>query len=348
MSARAPSLFWSLALLLLSAGSVGRAAESMALTGRAMGTTWSAKIASPPPSLDRSAVTKRIAERLEELEQRFSTYRADSELSRFNATTGSEWISVSPELARLAVEACAISALTEGAFDVTVDPLVRLWGFGPAGRRNALPTAAEISAARERMGWRLLEARLEPPALRRAHAGVTADFSSLAKGFASDELGALLLSLGVRDYFVQVGGDVKTGGRGSDGGPWRAGIETPTPDAPTIACVVPLSGEALSTAGDYRNFFIEGGRRYGHIIDPRTGWPVAGELASVAVVHATSCARSSALATAIFVMGADAGFRFAERERFACVFFVRQPDGGIAQRPTSEFLLIAGSVRAIP
>ncbi len=320
----------------------------MALSGRAMGTTWVVKIVPSAATLDRATLTKRIADRLEEIEQRFSTYQADSELSRFNAAAGSDWVSVSPELARLGHEAQAISALTEGAFDVTVDPLVRLWGFGPAGRRNALPTPAEIAAARERVGWRLLEARLEPPALRRARAGVTADFSSLAKGFASDELGALLAALGAVDYFVQVGGDVKTGGVGPDGGPWKAGIEAPTAGAPAIACVVPLSGHALSTAGDYRNFFIEVGRRYGHIIDPRTGRPAGNELASVAVVHAASCAQSSALATAIFVMGADAGFRFAVREELACVFFVRRADGGFTRRPTPAFTSLAASVRAGP
>jgi thiamine biosynthesis lipoprotein len=276
-----------------------------------------------------------VAVRLEELEQQFSTYRESSELSRFNANRGTAWIPVSAELARVAEESRAVSELTGGAYDPTVGPLVRLWGFGAQRRAGALPMEAEISVARERVGWRNLEARAETPALRKVHAEVSADFSSMAKGFASDEIGRLLVAEGVGNFFVQIAGDVKCGGHAGDGGPWRVGIEEPRDDGRALACAVALADQAVSTSGDYRNFFLSDGRRYSHIIDPRTGQPAATGLASVSVVHA-SCARSSALATALFVLGPEAGFALAARERLACLFILR--DGArFIQRSTPEF-----------
>ncbi|MSU48281.1 MAG: FAD:protein FMN transferase [Opitutus sp.] len=321
-------------LVLVGASSVSTAGP-VALTGYAMGTTWSVKFIQPSVPLDLDMVTRRVADRLERLEQIFSTYRPNSELSRFNAAPGTDWFPVSPELAWVAIESRRISELTDGAFDVTVDPLVRLWGFGPTGRVVPPPAAAEIAAVRSRVGWRNLEARLESPAIRRTQIGVTADFSSIAKGFASDAIGGELAGVGAVDHFVQVGGDVKTAGAGAEGASWRAGIEEPTDDARAIACVVHLNGRALSTSGDYRNFVIERGRRYGHIIDPRTGQPAGGGLASVSVVH-TSCAVSSALATALYVLGFAEGLARAQEQKLACVFFVRRKEG-FERRMTPEF-----------
>lgn len=316
---------------LLASLALGRAAEPVTLSGRAMGTTWSAKFfAAPPPApaLDPASVTARLAAALEHLETLFSTYRPDSALSRFNASASTDWYPVSPELAQVALEARRISELTDGAFDVTIDPLIRLWGFGPAGRRHTLPSDTEIAAARGRVDYRRLSARPAPPAVRKSSAELSADFSSIAKGFAADTLSDLLTALGAPDHFVQIGGDIKTAGSHV----WRTGIESPSvpaspvalplPAPPALASVVALSGHALSTSGDSHNFLTVAGRRYGHILDPRTGRPVAPALASVSVIHA-SCATSSALATALFVLGADAGFALASREHVAALFLVR-------------------------
>ncbi len=328
---------------------VCRAAEPVTLTGRAMGTTWSAKFLPLPPATapERALITARIAATLEHLETLFSTYRPDSELSCFNTSSSTDWHPVSPELARVAFEARRISELTGGAFDVTIDPLIRLWGFGPDGRRHTLPTDAEIAAARIRGDYRRLEVRRSPPALRKSSAELSADFSSIAKGFAADTVSELLTSLGAPDHFVQIGGDIKTAGAHA----WRTGIDAPPalsappsfvpPATPSLATIVALSGRALSTSGDSRNFMTVAGRRYGHIIDPRTGRPVASSLASVSVVHA-SCATSSALATALFVLGPDAGLALANREHLACLFIIRE--GHVRRhRATPEFEHIAAT-----
>ena len=321
----------------LCASSQVAAAEPVAIAGRAMGTTWTVKFLPPENRLRTIELEQRIVDRLEQLERIFSTYRPSSELSKFNATGGTGWVGVSPELAAVAGQARRISERTRGAFDVTVDPLIRMWGFGPEGRRSTLPTPQEIAATRLRVDWRQLEARTDPPAIRRARAGVTADFSSIAKGYSADAVGRLLTDLGAFNHFVQIGGDIKTGGTGPAGNGWRTGVETPAYARRTVARVVMLSGQALSTSGDYQNFIADRDKRFGHIINPLTGRPAGSELASVSVID-SSCSTSSALATALFVLGPDDGWEVAAKEKLACLFFLRAAKGpGFVQRPTPEF-----------
>ena len=338
-------LTWLVALTVITAA--GSAAEPIALAGRAMGTTWSVKFFQPAPSspaLDPTLVTARVTATLEHLESVFSTYRSASELSRFNTATSTDWCPVSPELARVAWESRRISETTSGAFDATVDPLVRLWGFGPQRRITLVPTASEINAARAFVGYQRLEVRLSPPALRKSIPELSADFSSLAKGFAADALSELLTALGAPDHLAQIGGDLKTSGTR----PWRTAIEQPaSPDlaghtaalAPALARIISLSGRALSTSGNVHNFTTIAGQRYGHIIDPRTGHPIANALASVSVVH-EACATSSALATALCVLGPDAGWALAIREHLACLFILRE-GSVLTHRATPEFARIA-------
>lgn len=320
------------ALLLATAA---RAAEPVALHGRTMGTTWTVKYIEPGALFDREQIRKDVGDRLEQLEQQFSTYRPGSEISRFNGTESTEWIPVSREIAVVAALSRRISELTGGAFDATVAPLVQLWGFGAARRTHAAPSAAEIGAVLQRVGRERLEVRTTPPALRKADPRVAVEFASTAKGYAADRLAELLAAMGVDHVFVQIGGDVATRGAGPEGGGWRVGVEEPLADSRRLAALVGLVGEALSTSGDYRNFVVLDGKRYGHIIDPRTGRPSDTGLAAVSVVH-SACAMSSALATALFVLGPEEGWRLAEREKLAVAFFVRE-GGMVVRRQTPEF-----------
>ncbi len=359
------------AVVFLLAATRSAAAEPVALTGRALGTTWTVKFLQPAPPLNPATLTARISATLERLEQQFSTYRPNSELSRFNAARTTEWITVSPELARVATDSRALSVLTGGAFDATIFPLVDLWGFGPQRRSGPPPSAAEISAARARTGYRRLESRASPPALRKTSPNLAADFSSMAKGFAADTVAVQLTSLGSTDHYVQIGGDIATVGTR----PWRVAIEqpsspavlpgvppsesgtgvppvvspkpTPTPsDGPATSLSPPsraldharnfdLTGQSLSTSGDAHNSFTHAGRRYGHILDPRTGEPVSSPLASVSVI-APTCTQSSARATALFILGPDAGFALAVRERWSALFLIREGPS-LTARPTPEF-----------
>ena len=311
------------------------ASSLVTVSGRAMGTTWTVKFIQPSIPLPPATVERSVAERLEQLEQLFSTYRPQSALSRFYAARSTEWIPVAAELVQVACESGRISELTKGAFDVTVWPLVQLWGFGSRRRTGSIPTQSEIAGARARVDWRRLEVRTSPSALRKSEPGVGVDFSSMAKGFSADEVSHLLTRLGVPNHLVQLGGDVKAGGVGPEGGGWRVAIENPSEPPTSPAHVVALRDMALSTSGDYRNSFFMDGRRYGHIIDPRRGEPVSGTLAAVSVVHA-SCATSSAWATALFVLGADEGIRIAEMQGIASRVLQRD-DATMSVQTTAQY-----------
>lgn len=332
---------------ILALGAVGGAsgAETVRLDGRAMGTSWTVKLVPPAAApIDRAGLERRLAARLEQLEQMFSTFRRGSEVTRFNGRADTAWQPVSPEIARVAAEAAVISAGTSGAFDATIYPLVKLWGGAAEGRRpgDRLPTPREIEAAKARVDWRALEVRAEPPALRKAEPAMAVDFSSMAKGFAADELARLLRAEGVEAAFVRIAGDIVCLGRASDGAEWRVGLEDPGEEA--FPTVVALADRAVSTSGNYRNHVRVGSRRLGHILDPRSGAPVESALVSVSVVD-RSGARASALATALFVLGLEEGWRLAQRENWACAFLFEDARGRRVRRVTPELARLTVQTR---
>lgn len=307
-------------LLALVATVAAGAAETATLQGRAMGTTWVARVRAALTPSQQLVLQAALAARLEVLEGQFSTYRPDSVLSAFNAAEAGRWIPTPPEVAEVAATAQRLSEATGGAFDATIAPLVDLWGFGPAGRITQWPDPARVESARQRVDWRSLEVRREDPALRRTRPGTQADFSSVAKGFAADELHRLLADAGHPGHLVQVGGDVRSGAGQEH--PWRVGIEHPERPG-ELATVVLLAGEALSTSGNYRSQDVVGGRRIGHLIDPRTGLPADSALVAVSVVH-PSAAESSGWATALFVLGPIDGPSLARRLGLAALFQIRE------------------------
>lgn len=263
-----------------------------------------------------------VADALAQVDAEISTWRSDSVLARFNVGPVDQWMPVPGPLAALVDEALTLSRQSGGAFDVTVAPLVDLWGFGPTPAQAA-PSPSAIEEARARVGHRHLQARLQPPALRKGLPGLAVDLSAIGKGHGVDRAAQSLQRLGCRDYLIDVGGEVRTLGRNPQGLPWRIGIESP--GGGTLRTLA-LSGLAAATSGDYRNYRMEGGRRLSHALDPRTGRPVQGDLASVTVV-AESAAEADALATAILVLGPQAGRRFARQRGIAALLLTRRQEG---------------------
>jgi thiamine biosynthesis lipoprotein len=288
-----------------------------------MGTTWSAKWIPEKASAAPVAVQRELAEILERLEDIFSTYRPESEVSRFNRVTSTDWIPVSAELAAAAERSRAISALTGGAFDVTVEPLLKRWGFGPHPAPARAPDEAELAALRSRVDWCRLEARIDPPSLRKTRPDIAVDFSSIAKGLAVDALSERLSRLGCGNHLVTIGGDLRAAGPGPRGEGWPVAIEDPLSTWPALGRLLPLRDSALSTSGNHRNVRTIAGQRVGHVIDPRTGRPVSGPHLSASVV-ARTCAESSALATGLFVLGSEAGEALARREDIAVLFLLEK------------------------
>jgi thiamine biosynthesis lipoprotein len=294
-----------------------------ALSGPTMGTWYHIKLAAYPDGLTEDDLQRDADERLHEINRQMSTYLADSELSRFNRYAGEDWFEVSPELATVVTEAQRVAADSGGAFDVTVGPLVNLWNFGPDPQPERIPSDEEIAVARQRVDHRQVEARLDPPALRKFRPDIYVDLSAIAKGFAVDAIAELLDERGVGDYMVEIGGEVRTKGAKLDGQPWRIGIERPVSTGRLLQRVVELGDDALATSGDYRNFFDWQGQKFSHEIDPRTGRPVNHSLASVSVI-AEDCMTADALATALIVLGPDQALQYAENHDVEVLLILRR------------------------
>lgn len=310
----------------------------LSLGGPTMGTSWSIQVVPSPGPEDAAAIEAAIGAELARINAQMSTWDPTSELSRFNAHGGTDWFPVSPETAAVVQAALAVSATTGGAFDVTVGPLVDLWGFGPEPVVVA-PAPEAIAAVRTHVGWQGLAVRDVPPALRKDDPAIRVDLSAIAKGYAVDALADVLATRGIRHYLVEIGGELRGAGRNPAGTPWRVAVERPVPGARAVQRVLPLDGQAIATSGDYRNVVEFDGERYSHAIDPRTGRPVPLGVASVSVLAPTAMA-ADAWATALMVLGPDDGLALAEAEGLQALFIVHRGDGfeEIATAPLAALL----------
>ncbi len=303
-------------------------------SGAIMGTTYHVTLVNAPRNLSLDAVEQETMERLQAVDALMSTYKPDSEVSGFNRTEPGRWYTVTEDTAQVVDIALKVSELSNGAFDVTVGPLVELWGFGAGGTAQRVPSADAINAARARVGHSAIQLRPVPPGLRKMQP-VEIDLSAIAKGYAVDQVADHLEARGITNYLVEVGGELRSAGSNPDGHVWEIGIEAPSLLHSGAVQVIGLGAAAVATSGDYRNYFEQNGQRYSHTIDPRTGTPVQHRLASVTVVH-PSAAWADALATAINVLGPEEGFELAQSMKLA-VYLLIQTDAGFEQRSTSGF-----------
>lgn len=312
-------------LILAACGNAGPDENVIELSGPTMGTRYSVQVAGSPMNAMRERLAGDISAELRLINSLMSTYDPESELSRFNVFNGSAWFSVSDRTAEVVRQASVISDRTGGAFDVTVGPLVNLWGFGPEPEPDSLPSPESIVAAITRVGYSMVEVRDDPPALRKTRPDVYVDLSAIAKGYAVDCIAALLEQNGITDYLVDIGGEIRVSGHNGSGQAWRLAIEFPQPGQRTPLKVIELSRSAVATSGNYRNFFEIDGRRYAHSIDPRTGWPVSHALLAVTVV-AEDAMTADAWATALMVLGPEEGLALAGREGLSALLL--SDDGG--------------------
>jgi len=338
------------AALLAVSGCAKRPAVEHAFGGPVMGTRYAVKIARLPAAdpgapFDAGALETAVDDRLAQINERMSTYLEDSEVSRFARAPADDWFGVSEETARVVAAALRLGEVTSGALDITVGPLVELWGFGKSGDRE-VPDPEALAAARARTGPDKIEARLEPPALRKGAPDLAIDLSAIAKGYAVDEVARLLDEAGIEGYLVEIGGELRARGTRADGSVWRVGVEEPRPGRRSVHRVLPARDVAVATSGDYRNFFEQDGVRYGHTLDPRTGEPVRHALGSVTVLD-PSCMRADGLATGLLVLGPEEGFDTAERLGAAALFLVRE-DGGVRERATAAFEAMVSSATEQP
>lgn len=316
------SLLFCLLVCAVLTGCSSDPAEVAELRGRTMGTGYSVKVSPPPDTDTLEKARQRIDALLEQVNRRFSTYLPTSELMRFNLNRTTEWQAVSTELVDLVAIAQSVSEQTAGRYDITVAPLVELWGFGPSGGRDVPPSDAEIASVLADVGFHKLAYRRAPPALRKSTAALAIDLSSVAKGWAVDRISRLLSDAGLANHLVEIGGETRTRGRKSDGRPWRVAIERPLRDRRQVHAAIQADDMAIATSGDYRNFFRHGETFFSHTIDPRSGEPFQHRLASVTVVSDT-CAEADAWATALMALGEDAGPQLAAAAGIKALFIIR-------------------------
>ncbi|HVT29367.1 MAG TPA: FAD:protein FMN transferase, partial [Lacipirellulaceae bacterium] len=345
---------------------------SVSLQGRAQGTTYHIKFVQPAKAIDADRVQSDVEKLLAQVDREMSTYRADSEISRFNRAPAGEWFAVSQAVADVVSKSREISEKTGGAQDVTVEPLVKLWHFGektnkapsppaplptgegskasspntlvkgevdrgsspnplPRGEGFRPPGAAEIRAARRRVGYKKLDVRLNPPTLRKEVDGLEVDLSSIAAGYTIDRISELLHDRGIKNFVAELGGELRAAGTRADGTPWRIAIERPVSQEREFEAAVPLVNGAMATAGGSHHFFEYHGRRYSHIIDPATGRPIEHVLASVTVA-ADTCIEADGWDTPLVVLGPVRGKQCAEQNGVAAMFISHTEHGDVVER----------------
>lgn len=316
------------------------------LNGQTMGTTYTVKLVpqTDAPSLEK--VSAEIEKELASVNQQMSTYLPNSEISLFNESGSTDWFDVSSETAATVQQAQEFSVITDGAFDVTIGPLVDIWGFGPNGRSKNVPSKTRIDKVRATCGYDKLSVRLAPPALRKSVADLQVDLSAIAKGHGVDRVASIMDRLGFEAYFVEIGGEVRTRGKKADGTPWRIGIERPLVGKREMHLAVELASLSLATSGNYRNFYELGDGFAVHTIDPKTGMTAHHLLASASAL-ASDCATADAIATTMMVLGEEAGFALANNQNWAVLLIVHDEstNSGFATITTKRFDELSSSER---
>lgn len=293
------------------------------LEGKTMGTTWRATFA--PQNVAEAEVLKSLIQsRLDELDAMLSNWRNDSTISRFNESSRTDWQSVPKEVAEVVTFAQELSRETNGAFDVTLSPLIDLWGFGAHGRIKTPPDEQAITEAQLRCGWQKLEVRLDPPSLRKSEASLQLNVSALVEGYASDDLVRRLRARGLENFLLDIGGELYASGTRANGSPWQVGIQQPDAEKDRIVTAMPLQNQALATSGTYRQYFENSGIRYAHVLDGRTGSPVAHDLVSVSVTN-KSCFNADGWATALLTLDPEEGRALADRHHLTAFFLRKTP-----------------------
>ncbi len=301
------------AFLLLLLSGCSRDDPPATLGGRTMGTTWSLRVDGGANAISQ----KEIQQQLDNWEAIISHWRPDSAISRFNASTRTDWIAVPAELVEVVDLAQQIGNDTDHALDITLAPLIDLWGFGTAGRRDTPPTDAEIASAQEKCGWQHLHTRSDPPALRKDIPGLYINVSAVAEGWALEHLAQHVESKGIHKFLLEIGGEVLARSE------WRVGVQTPAAPPGEAAQTLRLKDQSIATSGVYRQHFSADGKEYAHVLDPRSGRPIEHNLASVSVIHA-SAAQADGFATALLVLGPEAGRELAKKLGLHVVWFERE------------------------
>ena len=319
-------------LVLLLVGCSQPPVEVEHIYGHTMGTTYNVKYPKVT-AVDKAKVKQLIDERLIHVNKLMSTYDPTSELSRFNQYRFEQPFAISPETRKVVLEAMRLGELSHGVLDVTVGPLVNLWGFGPTMRPESIPSQQDVDAVRAYTG--LDKLTVVKDGLVKAHPQLYVDLSTIAKGYGVDVVAELLEGQGVESYLVEIGGEMRVKGDKGNGSEWLIAIEKPVSDARAVQKIISIGDNAIATSGDYRNYYEQDGVRYSHLIDPRTGKPIQHNTVSVTVIHPSSMT-ADGMATAFNVMGWESAIALAEQNDLA-VFIVKREGDSFVEYSSPAF-----------
>ena len=308
------------------------ARQEYLLQGNTMGTTYNIKLVGQ--NIDAVKIQQGIDKKLKQLNQEMSTYMADSELSMFNQSASLTPVNVSTGLARVIKEAIRLGELSNGALDVTIGPLVNLWGFGPGYRPETVPNDELLAATKARVGLDKLV--FNNGMLSKVIPDLYVDLSTIAKGYGVDLVAEFVETQGINNYLVEIGGEMRLKGFKHTGELWHVAIEKPLSTERAVHQIIVPKDNAVATSGDYRLYFEADGQRFSHIIDPKTGKPINHKLVSVTVIHPSSMT-ADGLATAMMVMGEEKALAFAEANELA-VYIIEKSDDGFTEQSTVKFM----------
>jgi len=320
--------------------------EQLVFRGETMGTTYLVKLVveNEQDKTKWGDLKKQFDQKLEDINDLMSTYRSKSAISRFNENHDTKSVPVEAEFFHVVSSALDIGKKTQGAFDITLGPLIDAWGFDKTGRHINKPSAESIALLKPYVG--LDKVTAENGSLKKKDSRVRINLSGIAKGYAVDSIASLVEQAGAERFMVEIGGEIAVRGRNAKGRPWKLGINRPTPEASRLELIetAELSKGAMATSGSYRNFFSREGRRYHHIIDPRTGAPVLHTLVSVTVI-APNCMQADALATAAMVLGQEVFEKSLINFPEVSALFVHQKGEQFDVTRTSNFPGSSGRIR---
>ncbi|AVD90738.1 FAD:protein FMN transferase [Pseudomonas sp. SWI44] len=317
-------------LMLLTACDQGPTLER--LSGPTMGSSYSIQYVREPGGPAPAQVQAAVETLLQGVDQHYSTYRGDSTVSRFNQLPANQCLALPPDMLELVALGQRLAEQSAGAFDLTVEPLLDLWGFGPQARAEQVPDPQALAQARQRVGYRHLH--IDGQALCK-DAPVQVDFNSIAAGHAVDLIAERLRAMGIGNFIAEATGELKAVGHKPDGSAWRIALELPREDRQIARQIIPVNGLAVSTSGDYRHYFEQNGRRYSHTFDARLGRPVDHSLAAVTVLDA-SALQADGYSTLLLILGPERGWDFAVAHELAAVLVTRV-EGGFVSRATPAF-----------
>lgn len=311
-----------------------RHSRQVTFNGITMGSSYVVKVVpgdgqTLPPGLEQD-----IFRVLDGIDKAMTTWDDQSELNRLNATPVGTAMTLSPDLFAVLEISAGIHRRSGGLFDPTVGPLVDLWGFGPDFTGDKVPSHEAIAAVLPRIGYDGLHLDRENMTATRAR-DVRLDLSAIAQGYGAEKVAEHLRQQGLTDFLVDISGEMVLSGHNQEGKPWQVAVEVPSDGERQIQRIVSLSGKAIATSGNYRNYFVRDGVLYSHTIDPRTGMPIRHELASATVITG-SAAEADGLATALMVMGPERAMAFAEEQELPVLLLVKYDDH-IEERSSRAF-----------